>query len=492
MDEQKLDRQDESDIDLSRLLHEFRSVLRRMYWIPLALMLVVGGLWLLRNWRAYTPMYASEVTFTIRVNTNSMSDISNTSSHYDKATAEQLSKTFPYLVHSDYFHAQLRQALGVDRINGSITAATVPDTNLFTLKVTSPDPKDALAILEAVIEVYPQAADYVVGSTSMELLTQPAEASSPYNSFRPLRSACKGALIGLALGLMLLLGIAVTRRTVQTREDVRLKLNQECLAALPAVAFKRRKNSANELLSIQNPHVPGSYQEGIRALRIKLLRTLSNTKHKVILVTSTMPGEGKTTIAVNLAQSLSRNGAKVVLVDADLRKPSVKQTLGVTEPTAGLDAALALEDLGALTSMLLEQEPGSLWLLAGDKAPQEDVRQVDAPALRRVLDVLRKNAEYIIVDTPPCGLLADSVNVARAADCVLYVLGAGAVQIPQVLDSMQFLDEAGTPLLGCVLNGVSGGSHGGYGYGYSYGSYGYGYGSYGGYDRRKQHTSQED
>ena len=154
MDEQKLDRQDESDIDLSRLLHEFRSVLRRMYWIPLALMLVVGGLWLLRNWRAYTPMYASEVTFTIRVNTNSTSDISNTSSHYDKATAEQLSKTFPYLVHSDYFHAQLRQALGVDRINGSITAATVPDTNLFTLKVTSPDPGDALAILEAVIAVY--------------------------------------------------------------------------------------------------------------------------------------------------------------------------------------------------------------------------------------------------------------------------------------------------------------------------------------------------
>ena len=489
MDEQKLDRQDESYIDLFRLLHEFLSVLRRLYWIPLALMLVAAGLWLLRSRLAYTPMYASEVTFTIRVNTNSTSDISNTSSYYDKATAEQLSKTFPYLVQSDYFHAQLRQALGVDRINGSITAATVPDTNLFTLKVTSPDPRDALAILEAVIAVYPQAADYVVGSTSMDLLTQPAEASSPYNSFRPLRSACKGALIGLALGLVLLLVLAAAHRTVQTREDVRLKLNQECLAALPAVTFKRRKNSVNELLSIQNPHVSGSYQEGIRALRIKLLRTLSNTRHKVILVTSTMPGEGKTTIAVNLAQSLSRNGAKVILVDADLRKPSVKKTLGVTEPTAGLDVALALKDPGAVPSMLLEQEPGSLWLLAGDQAPQEEVRQVDAPALRRVLDVLRKHAEYIIVDTPPCGLLADSVNVARAADCVLYVLGAGAVQIPQVLDSIQFLDEAGTPLLGCVLNGVRSGSHGDYGYGY--GSYGYGYGSYGGYDSGEQHASQE-
>ena len=110
-------------------------------------------------------------------------------------------------------------------------------------------------------------------------------------------------------------------------------------------------------------------------------------------------------------------------------------------------------------------------------------------ALRRVLDMLSKDVDYIIVDTPPCGLLADSVNVARAADCVLYVLGAGAVQIPHVMDSIQFLDEAGTPLLGCVLNGISGGSHSGYGYGY--GSYGYGYG-YGGYGRERKPTAKGD
>ena len=215
---------------------------------------------------------------------------------------------------------------------------------------------------------------------------------------------------------------------------------------------------------------------------------LADTKYKIILVTSTMPGEGKTTIAVNLAQSLSRNGAKVILVDADLRKPSVKQALGVTKTSAGLNDALALEDPATVIGMLLEQQHGSLWLLAGDKAPQ-DTHQVDAPALRRVLDILSKDVDYIIVDTPPCGLLADSVNVARAADCVLYVLGAGAVQIPYVLDSMQFLDEAGTPLLGCVLNGISGGSHSGYGYGY--GSYGYGYG-YGGYGRERKPTAKGD
>ena len=84
-------------------------------------------------------------------------------------------------------------------------------------------------------------------------------------------------------------------------------------------------------------------------------------KHKIILITSTMPGEGKTTIAVNLAQSLSRNGAKVILVDADLRKPSIKQALGVTKASAGLKDALSLKDPAAVTGMLLEQDPDSLW-----------------------------------------------------------------------------------------------------------------------------------
>lgn len=493
MDEQKRDRQDEGYIDLSRLLHEFWSVLRRMFWIPLALMLLVGGLWLVRSWIAYTPMYASEVTFTIRLNSTSTSDFSGSYSYYEKTSADQLSKTFPYLMQSDYFQTRLRQAMGVDAINGSITASTIPDTNLFTMKVTSRDPDDALAILEAVVEVYPRAADYIVGSTSMELLTNPTAASEPYNSFRPLRSVCKGALLGLMLGLALLLAFAAVRRTIRTPEDVQLKLNQQCLGTLPAVTFKRRKSGADELLSLQNPRIPAAYLEGTRLLRIKLLRLLDEAHYKTILITSTMPGEGKTTVATNLALSLSRNGARAILIDADLRKPSVKRALGVTKPSAGLGDALSLDDPAAAAGMLLEQEPGSLWLLAGDSASQ-DTRRVDAAALRRVMNALGKDADFVIVDTPPCGLLADSMNIAQAADCVLYVLGADAVPLPQVLDGIQFLDEVGTPLLGCILNGVAGSSHGGYGYG-RYGGYGYGsYGSYGGYGyshRNKTHPPKE-
>ena len=136
MEDHKIDQTEAEKIDLIRLLQEFSRALRRLIWLPVILAVLLGAAQGIRSWRNYAPRYSSEVTFTIQMTDWMLTDIGGSTNYYDKAMAEQLSKTFPYLVHSDYFHAQLRQALGVDRINGSITAATVPDTNLFTLKVT--------------------------------------------------------------------------------------------------------------------------------------------------------------------------------------------------------------------------------------------------------------------------------------------------------------------------------------------------------------------
>lgn len=473
MNEKKVEQ--ENVISLSHLLREFRSVLRKRFWLPLLLAVVCGGAWFLYQRSRYTPMYASEVTFTISVSSSSSSDISRTSAYYSKATAEQLSKTFPYLIQSDLLYTKLSQAMGVSRINGTITATNVPDTNLFTVRVTSSSADDALAILQKLIEVYPEVADYVIGNTSMDLLTEPYAASAPYNAFHPFHVLRNGVLAGLAAGLLLLMLAAGLRRTIREERDVQLHLNQTCLAALPCVSFRRSGKKNPRLLSINNDQISSAYQEGVRALRTKLLRALSGTDRKVLLVSSTMPGEGKTTVSVNLALSLARKGARVILVDADLRRPSVKAALGIREPSQGLIDAAALDDPAQSASLLTDVEGSTLRLLAGD-TPRKDARQAPVRKIFRVIDFLRTQADYIILDTPPCGLLADSVSLARAADCAIYVLGAGAVQAPQALDGIQYLAESGTALLGCVLNGVQ--THGqryGYGYGYHYG-YGYGYG----------------
>ena len=117
----------------------------------------------LHGWRSYQPMYASEATFTIQVVSGTGSDIAGGGyGYYDKATAEQLGKTFPYLIQSDLMRGKLCRAMGVTTLNGTITAQTVSDTNLFTIRVTSPSAQDAKAILDKVIELYPDVAGYVI------------------------------------------------------------------------------------------------------------------------------------------------------------------------------------------------------------------------------------------------------------------------------------------------------------------------------------------
>ena len=226
-----------------------------------------------------------------------------------------------------------------------------------------------------------------------------------------------------------------------------------------------------------NKRVSGSFQESIRSLRIKLLRRLESGKCHAILVTSTMPGEGKTTVSTNLALALSKNGARVILVDMDLRRPSVKKALGITTPSNGL-VELRERKVKSVGECLSEIEGSTLKLLAGD-VPRKSTRPISARWLKSLIDTLRSQADFIIVDTPPCGLLADSANIASAVDNALYVIGAGGVEISQILDSLQFLSESGTSVIGCVLNGVETHLSGGYGYGYGYGyggySYGYGY-----------------
>ena len=475
MEDHKIDQLDKGKIDLFRLFQEFWKAFQSMFWLPVILAVLLSAVQGLRSWRSYTPRYSSEVTFTIQMSDWMMTDIGGSSSYYDKAMAEQLSKTFPYLLQSELMQSMLRQEMGVGYLNGSITAQTVPNTNLFSLRVTSTDPQAAYDILNTVIEIYPRVADYVVGSTQMNLLTTPAVAEKPYNQYRPARPLCKGAALGALLGLLAILAYAFTRRSIRGAEEIRGELNQRCLAALPQVTFKRRSGAADRTISIRNKKVSGAFQESVRSLRIKFLREDKKQKAQVVMVTSTLPGEGKTTVAANLALTLSQNGARVILVDLDLRKPSVKKALGIEKPSRGMAELLAGKDRN-VKDYLVPLEDTGLSLLAGDKPAEDALQEIASQRLTALLDTLRQEADYIVLDTPPCRLVADSAAIARAADSIIYVLRAGMAQVPHVLDSLQLLADSGTRIMGCVLNGVHG-SHGGYGYGYGYG-YGNYYGKY--------------
>ena len=485
MDEQKTKQHTEAPepIDLTALLGELWRIFTRMFWVPLVLAVLAGGLLGLRSWRGYTPMYRSEATFTVQLLSNQY-DITGVDSYYDKAAAEQLANTFPYLLSSDLMQQLLQRELGVGWLNGSITAQSVANTNLFSVQVTSTSAQDAYDILNGVIAVYPQVANYVVGSTELTVLVPPAVASQPYNAFQPTRTIIKGAVLGFGVGVVFLLVLAMASKTIRTREDMKKWMNVPCLGTLPTVSFKRRTGKTGGTVTILNDRTGSAFQESIRSLRIRFLREAERQESKVFLVSSTVPGEGKTTVAVNLALTLGQNGARVILVDMDLRKPSVKKALGLTAPSKGVPELLRGGEESPKAA-LMELEGTRVRVLAGDKAVENPRRQLESRKLSGLIKALREEADYVVIDTPPNGLLGDSTAMATLADGILYVVRAGKAQVPHIMDSIQLLSSSRTPLMGCVLNGVK--ENGG-GYGYGHGS---GYGGYRGYERHSRKSGRD-
>ena len=483
MDEQKTKQHTEAPepIDLTALLGELWRIFTRMFWVPLVLAVLAGGLLGLRSWRGYTPMYRSEATFTVQLLSNQY-DITGVDSYYDKAAAEQLANTFPYLLSSDLMQQLLQRELGVGWLNGSITAQSVANTNLFSVQVTSTSAQDAYDILNGVIAVYPQVANYVVGSTELNVLVPPAVASQPYNAFQPTRTIIKGAVLGFGVGVVFLLVLAMASKTIRTREDMKKWMNVPCLGTLPTVSFKRRTGKTGGTVTILNDRTGSAFQESIRSLRIRFLREAERQGSKVFLVSSTVPGEGKTTVAVNLALTLGQNGARVILVDMDLRKPSVKKALGLTAPSKGVPELLRGGEESPKAA-LMELEGTRVRVLAGDKAVENPRRQLESRKLSGLIKALREEADYVVIDTPPNGLLGDSTAMATLADGILYVVRAGKAQVPHIMDSIQLLSSSRTPLMGCVLNGVKE-NGGGYGYGY-------GYGGYRGYERHSRKSGRD-
>ena len=458
-------------IDISELLSRFFRELKKL-WIPAIIVTAAFAvLFALRAKMNYTPMYQSRAMFTVSSGYSS-DDILSYSYYYDNEAAKQLAAAFPYMLGTDVMNELVKNELGVSYINGSIRAEAVADTNLFILTVTSSDPQDAYDILEAVIASYPRVALYMVDYSQVIMKSEPTVPTAPYNSFSWKGSAVKGGMLGLGLSCLAALVLAMMRKTIFSAADLKASANVPILASVARTSAKKRR-SGKGIISLTHAGVDPDFVEAMRGLRIKLLRAMTEPGAQVILVTSTLPGEGKTTISANLALSLASSGLRTVLIDTDLRKQDTKAAVGVNDTRPGLPEYMT--DSNIKVASMLSPVPGSslevICSTAAKRCPP-----MNAHKLEQLIERLRPDYDYIVLDTPPCGIISDAKFICRCADAIVYVVRHDYASRNQIVDSMQELADQKAKLTGCVLNDTPAVSHSKrYGYGqYGYGKYGYG------------------
>mgnify|MGYP001225438175 CR=1 FL=1 len=461
------------ELVLGNLLHGMWKGFKRL-WLWLLLLICAA---MLLAYGDSASRYRASASFSISANV-----ASGATTYYNRTAAKQLATTFPYILTSSPLSNVVAADLGLESIPGSISASAVEDTSLFTIEVTADDPEMAYNILNSVIYNYPKIAKYVIGDTQLELLNEPSVPTAPYNAVSLKRAAYLGILVGAVLDLALLAIYGMMNDTVRTTADVEMLLRCKVVGAIAEQKTKKRRSGKSAPLLITSPRVDRSFSDSIQALRSTVLRSLQQDNIKVMMVTSALPGEGKSTIAVNLALALAKRGKKVLLIDADMRRSSLQRMLPPQRADVSTLADV-LQGKAAVESALQILPKLPMWVVYGGNAGKASAELAGSEKMRQLIEELSGYVDYVIVDTPPVGIMSESLAMAEMADGLLMVVRQDYARRRDVLAAMESFGDTGVQLMGCVLNCVTEG-YSRYGYGYAYGRYGRGYyGHYGHYSR---------
>ena len=298
-------------------------------------------------------------------------------------------------------------------------------------------------------------------------------------------------LIALVLGVGIPVGVIylleLTKFKIEGRSDV------EKLTSVPIVGdipLTDEKQGAIAVFENQN----NLMSETFRNIRTNLQFMLENDK-KVILVTSTVSGEGKSFISANLAISLSLLGKKVVIVGLDIRKPGLNKVFNIPRKEVGITQYLANPEKNLMDLVQLSDVSKNLYILPGGTVPPNPTELLARDGLDKAIETLKKNFDYVILDTAPVGMVTDTLLIGRVADLSVYVCRADYTHKNEYTLINELADKDKLPSLCTVINGLDL-KRRKYGYYYGYGKYGkyYGYGKrYGyGYGYGEQSHAKED
>ena len=465
-------------IDVISFVNDFFHRLRRLWVWVFLLTVVFASLFYYRTRTTYSPTYVAEATVSV--------EIVNGGTSANKNTAEQMGLIFPYILTSGALSDVIAEDLGTGSVPGTINVSVIKGTNLLTISVSSWDAEYAYRILQSMLSNYPQVAQFVVGQTELKVIDDSGIPTDTGRASVIRGSIKKGAAVGFGLGLLLVFLNVVSFRTVRNETDLRSLLNIPCLGTLPFFQKKQRRSQTRTEINILNDSGNSDYVESIRLIRTRLERQMEGKK--VLMVTSSISGEGKSTVAANLAIAMARKGKRVILVDCDLRNPTVSQIFDLKDEYPGLVSILRgqseLKD--SLVPVSDHGNPLGLTLLPGGQREPRLVEILSSENMKTVIDTLREMADVVILDTPPSAMLVDAMMLVRHVDAVAYVIMSDYARRRYIFEGVEELNNVGAPIVGCILNGgrTHGGRYGYYGYygyrsKYGYGSYGYKSASYG-------------
>ena len=297
--------------------------------------------------------------------------------------------------------------------------------------------------------------------------------STPYAP-KKLQIVLLSAGLALVLGIMLALLLERLNNTLNSTVDVENRLKLPVLGVLQKIKGFTRKGFKSELAFFNDSQ--SLFSESIRTIRTSVLMTAFDSPHKVLLVTSSVPEEGKTTVSINLSFALSQV-KKVLLIDADLRRPKIGRLVGREARAPGLSNFVAGS---AAVGQCIFQDPATgLHIMAAGDIPPNPLELLSSRRFQEAVEKLKEAFDLVIIDSAPLQLVSDALVLSQMASSLIYVVKADSTPYQVALSGIKRLRAVNAPIAGVVLNQLDlekaekyYGEFGGYG---SYKGYKYGY-----------------
>ena len=446
-------------VDLIQVLTDVRDEFLHKLWLWLAIGAAAGIIGFASAALNYSPYYVARTSFTVSkheaVNYHTSVEKS-LASYWLNIVSPWFGIVSPDVIGGDTLRELVKDDLGyqeTDAFPAQISVSAVKNANVATVSVKSADPQIAYDVLQSALKIYTTKLAGASGGAELQIIEDSTLPTAPANSSGARNSGVKAFLVGLFACLVWLTAKAILKKTVRSEEEVTALLGAEYLGKIPFAAYiKSRKNRAAEKAAAEGSGigVPAEFADAVQKVRLHLENEADRTGAKTIVVTSALRNEGKTSTAAHLALSLARKDYNVLLIDGDLRAPAVREALDLGSSKLGTADFLAGKC--GLNQVLVNYKGSDHLVIIPGGQPVDNPEELWGS--RRAEELIRKcrrQCDYVIIDAPSGGLVAEPALIAGCSDGWIYVVRRDYARTETILEGRETMEGAGCKLLGYVL-----------------------------------------
>lgn len=469
MNENRVEHKEEMEIDVQRLL----GTIWQKKWLIAFVSAACAVLFLLGTMFLITPQYESSAMFYVNNSSLSVGDATFSIESGDISAAKSLVNSYIVILQTRESLNDVIDYAGVNRtyeeLKKMITAAAVNSTEIFEVVVTSPDPNEAEQIADAIAYILPKRISNIIEGTSAKVVDSAVVAVKPSSP-----SYSMNTVIGLVIGFILSVAVVVLWElfdiTIRAEEDITQSCRHPILAAVPDMAAPSKggyyspKNApkpglahGKQQTAVVGKDISFAASEAYKLLRTKLQFSFADDNGcRVVGVSSALSGEGKSLSSVNLAYALSELNKKVLLIDCDMRRPSLADKIPIRKVPGlsdYLSAQCAKEEIFQPCQIVGDED--AFTVVSAGRNPPNPVELLSSPKMARMLEKLRSDYDYIILDLPPVGEVSDALAVAKLTDGMLLVVRqdhGNRIAFSSAVRQFEFIESK---ILGIVYNCAS-------------------------------------